>query len=611
MKTIAPRFCYFLKTVALISCFAILTAGTKAQDRGLELSLTSQAGSYHALVIGNNAYQNIRKLKTAEADAKEVEIILRTQYGFKTKLLLNATREQIFTAFNSYRRELEPNTNLLIYYAGHGVNDEDINRAYWLPVDARMDNNSNWISADDITSNIRGIPAKHILIISDSCYSGTLTRDVGDRLPLAPSERLRYLQKMVAGKSRTLMASGGNEPVADGGGGNHSIFANALLRGLSQMDKGQFTANELFRNFVEESVAGRAKQTPEYNPLRDSGHESGDFVFVKIKAGDGKTVEVTVKTPITSSFDPVVIELSFWESIKNSTDPDDFKDYLDKYPNGQFTGLARRRQTALKNAATASSIPKTVPDSSTSDDAVSDSDSLTIRANELIGSKDYDEAIRVANEAIKKNRQDARAFRARGAAYAWLKNYDQGIRDYTEAIRLNPQYAEAYRDRGGSYGLKNNYEQAVKDYTEAIRINSQYGDAYMNRGVAYSWLKNYEPAIRDYTEAIRLDPKDFAAYRARGAAYAWLKNYAQAIRDYTEAIRLNPQYGDAYRDRGGSYSLSGNNAQALKDYTEAIRLNPTAADLYTNRGYVYEQLGDITRANADRQKAQELEAQQQ
>jgi hypothetical protein len=79
------------------------------------------------------------------------------------------------------------------------------------------------------------------------------------------------------------MASGGNEPVADGGGGGHSVFAKAFLLGLSQMEKDKFTATELFRDFVQERVAGAANQTPEYNPLRNSGHESGDFVFVRRK----------------------------------------------------------------------------------------------------------------------------------------------------------------------------------------------------------------------------------------------------------------------------------------------------------------------------------------
>jgi formylglycine-generating enzyme required for sulfatase activity len=160
---------------------------------------------------------------------------------------------------------------------------------------------------------------------------------------------------MAAGKSRTLMASGGDEPVTDGGGGGkHSVFANALLRGLREMDKGQFTAAELFRYHVEEAVAGRANQTPEYNPLRNSGHESGDFIFIRIKT-DGKNVEVTIKAPLSpaagAAFDPASIELSFWESIKSSTDAEDFKAYLEAYPTGRFAPLARNNMRRLEAAA--------------------------------------------------------------------------------------------------------------------------------------------------------------------------------------------------------------------------------------------------------------------
>lgn len=340
---------FFVASLVLFVCCALPAVRAAAQERGIGINSQAASGRYFALVIGNNEYQYVQRLKTAETDAKEVEAILRDQYGFQTKLLLNANRQQIISAINYFRRELTADANLLIYYAGHGVNDKEIEKAYWLPVDARLNDNSNWISADDITSNIKGIPARHVLIVSDSCYSGTLTRGLEASLP-APSERQRYLQKMFAGKSRTLMASGGNEPVADGGGGNHSIFANALLRGLAQMEKSEFTAGELFRDFVQESVAGRAQQTPEYNPVLNSGHESGDFVFVRLGAALKMTEAATASAPAAPAqrpFDPSTLELAFWDSIKNSSDPQDFKAYLDKFPNGTFADLARRRATTI------------------------------------------------------------------------------------------------------------------------------------------------------------------------------------------------------------------------------------------------------------------------
>jgi hypothetical protein len=93
--------------------------------------------------------------------------------------------------------------------------------------------------------------------------------------------RNRYLQKMIRKSSRTLIASGGNEPVADSGGMGHSVFALAFIEGLKEMSTSVFTAEELFYETIKERVAGNALQTPEYHTIRNSGHNGGDFVFIK------------------------------------------------------------------------------------------------------------------------------------------------------------------------------------------------------------------------------------------------------------------------------------------------------------------------------------------
>lgn len=42
-----------------------------------------------------------------------------------------------------------------------------------------------------------------------------------------------------------------------------------------------YAAEELYYGYIREAVAGKSKQTPEYNPIRNFGHESGDFVFIR------------------------------------------------------------------------------------------------------------------------------------------------------------------------------------------------------------------------------------------------------------------------------------------------------------------------------------------
>jgi hypothetical protein len=198
---------------------------------------------------------------------------------------------------------------LLIYYAGHGHHDPDTDEAYWLPVDAQSDNNENWISADDITRDAKAIPSLHVLIISDSCYSGVLTRDAD--AAITPRERGAYLDKMLKSKSRTLMSSGGDEPVADGGAAGHSVFAGAVLDSLRQIEDNQFTAADLFQRFIQAGVAGRSGQVPQYSLIRNSDGGFGDFVFSRKADAAPPTPPVPIpslggpgQTPIISNISP-------------------------------------------------------------------------------------------------------------------------------------------------------------------------------------------------------------------------------------------------------------------------------------------------------------------
>ena len=269
-----------------------------------------QPAKYYALVIGNNNYQypGIPKLQTAVKDATDIAKLLQTKYGFNSKLLTNATRDEILTALAGYRKSLTQNSNLLIYYAGHGYLDQDADEAYWFPVDAERDNPSNWISTDDVTRSVRTIPSLHVLVVSDSCYSGAILRDIGsDRPPpgsrLSPEVRAAYIAKKEGSKSRNWMASGSIEPVSDGGPGGHSIFASAILEGLSNMGDNEFAASDLFYSFVQRRVGGNSEQLPQYGSIRNSGDGLGDFIFAKGGAFDRTIL-------LASAVAPPVIDIS-------------------------------------------------------------------------------------------------------------------------------------------------------------------------------------------------------------------------------------------------------------------------------------------------------------
>jgi hypothetical protein len=244
----------------------------------------SQNAAYYALLIGIDQYPHFTPLETAVRDVNALDALLRREYGFQTVVIRNdeATRENIVEAINAFRKKLTQHDKFLIYYAGHGHFDKETDTSYWIPYDATSQSDTNYIEAKSIvTTNLKRIAAKQVLVVADSCYAGTLSRSTDIRLQTDQSNRSVYLEKLKNRPSRILIASGGNEPVADGGGSGHSIFARALIEGLGSPDRSEFTAEELFVQSIRERVGGSANQLPEYKIIRDSGHEGGDFVFTR------------------------------------------------------------------------------------------------------------------------------------------------------------------------------------------------------------------------------------------------------------------------------------------------------------------------------------------
>jgi uncharacterized caspase-like protein len=254
-----------MRRAALLIAVLLFPVVVQAQDYG----------DYHALVIGNNAYQHLVPLLTPRNDARGVKNLLESRYGFAVKVLLDATRYEILDAFSHYRQRMTANDNLLIYYAGHGWLDEAGDEGYWLPVDAKEKSKANWISNAAITTELRAIAAKHVMIVADSCFSGKLGRGISavDRTP-------GYIERLSRKKARVLLAAGGLEPVVDTGGGDHSIFAAAFMSSLAA-NNGVFEAQQLFSE-VRKRVGWNARQIPEYGPIFNSGHDGGDFIFVQL-----------------------------------------------------------------------------------------------------------------------------------------------------------------------------------------------------------------------------------------------------------------------------------------------------------------------------------------
>jgi uncharacterized caspase-like protein len=252
-------------------------------------------GARYAVLIANQDYapgSGFAPLATPIGDAEALAAILTTRYGFQTEamtqegqtiplFLRNATRLDIETLLYQVGRIAGAKDTVLIFYAGHGIYEQVTQGAFWLPVDAKAGLPFSYLPAAAITDAVLRINAGNVLVISDSCYSGALLRGE-ESAEAVTGDRLRALQRLADKRSRIVITSGGNEPVLDGGGGGHSVFARSLLTGLAAMEEEAFTARELFDRFLLPMVVGQSAQEPQYRPIERSGHEGGDVVLAKV-----------------------------------------------------------------------------------------------------------------------------------------------------------------------------------------------------------------------------------------------------------------------------------------------------------------------------------------
>jgi len=248
-------------------------------------------GRYFALLIGNQNYSAIESLATPLSDLNRAKQILEERYGFTVFVIEDGDNVSVMKAINDLYEVVGEEDNLLLFYAGHGnrLTTGGAEIGYWLPSNAEAPpRNTFWVANEFVTGHLSRIRAKRILVVADSCYAGLLSSEpsfllVGDDGP--QYSNMEFLKFKLAKRSRLLLSSGGDAPVLDEGGGNHSVFAKAFLDELEHNDR-LLPSPELFLR-VRERVSRRAtelafEQAPEFKTIKAAGHEVGDFFFVPL-----------------------------------------------------------------------------------------------------------------------------------------------------------------------------------------------------------------------------------------------------------------------------------------------------------------------------------------
>ncbi|MEP0984298.1 caspase family protein [Ekhidna sp.] len=244
--------------------------------------------SNYILAIGIDKYPNCTKLNNAARDINNMIDVLTESYDFEKSnitMLIDekATLEGITNELENYLASQEENDNLLILYSGHGDFDELLQMGYILPYEATPYSKATYLPYSTLFSYIKAFKSHHILLISDSCYSGSVFT------PYRKVETSK--EKLDKIPSKWAITSGRLEPVSDGEPGKNSPFAEAIIKVLEE-NQSLLSVSELSNKVLSE-VAEKVDQIPRGEPLQSFGHKGGEFIF-SVKSSPKKTTKSKV-----------------------------------------------------------------------------------------------------------------------------------------------------------------------------------------------------------------------------------------------------------------------------------------------------------------------------
>ncbi|MDF7822816.1 caspase family protein [Pontiellaceae bacterium B12227] len=238
----------------------------------------------YLVLIGIGKYLEWTELKGPLEELEKVKDVLCSgSYGFETVAeLMDDTATELKIRQTLWDlQDLEEDSNLLIYYSGHGHHVEYDDNYYLIAYDGASSDlhqgliRDRWIEQSSIICSLDKIPCRHILFVCDACFSGKLKLSYRG----IPAYSSQYFDKAIKIRSREVITSCNEEKTPDvSGGENTSSFAQAFLSSLRDNERRNLGSSTLFSD-LRDRVPGL---NPQHGALPFGGHENGgEFFFVQ------------------------------------------------------------------------------------------------------------------------------------------------------------------------------------------------------------------------------------------------------------------------------------------------------------------------------------------
>lgn len=229
-----------------------------------------------AIIIANENYDAVSPVPFAQNDGAILSKYLVNTLGLPeehVKIYNNATFGNMAGALkhiSNLSLAFGDKLNLILYYAGHGVPNEQTKQCMLLPIDGDALIPETCYDVDKLYTTLGRLNANSIVVLMDACFSGS-TRGEG-MLFASRSVKIKSNHAEPKGKMVILSASQGDETAFPFEKEQHGMFTFYLLKYLQQ-NKGNVTLGDLSEYLIEQvkrqSVVSSGKlQTPmvQYSP---------------------------------------------------------------------------------------------------------------------------------------------------------------------------------------------------------------------------------------------------------------------------------------------------------------------------------------------------------
>jgi uncharacterized caspase-like protein len=294
-----------------------------------------------ALIIGNAAYGELGILRNPVNDASDMAAMLQ-QLKFEVTLLRDVGLRAMHEAVDTFSRQLRQDGVGLFYFAGHGVQVNGEN--YLIPLRANITREQDVfyeaMPVGRVLGGMEDAANQFNIVILDACRDNPYARQW--------RSVQRGLATMQAGRGSLIAYATAPGSAAIDGSGRNGIYTSSLLKYLPTPG---LSVEQLFKKVrVEVIAATRNKQTP-----WESSSLVGDFTFVP----EAPSSVPAVVSPLPPSAQAPVApnpvgpdpEVVTWGLIEKSNEIEDFRAFLQEYPQGRFTPAARVRLQQLQRLA--------------------------------------------------------------------------------------------------------------------------------------------------------------------------------------------------------------------------------------------------------------------